>query len=279
MRRRLEHQQVDLWFLTTEDTTYARLVESRERMGCLHDSVESNGYAASALRRAFLMRRTFLRIILSQYADVPPEAWSFRRDRFGKPEIMGPALGKGPAFSLSKTEGLMACAVASSRPVGVDAEAITDNGDADEIAQRFFAPSENAALARLSLSERRQRFFELWSLKEAYSKALGLGLRLSFDAISFAPTGNGHFQAAFGSAVADDPQDWVFSVSRPNDRHLLSLAVARRPDEARNSWRDNIELTVRRFERAVLEEVFPRPNSCTNIAQAPVRIEERRTIR
>ena len=75
-------------------------------------------------------------------------------------------------FSLSHSGKYAVCAIADS-PVGVDIEEIKENRP--EIARRFFNPEE---LKYISDAE---SFYRIWTLKEGYLKAVGLGMRLPLD--------------------------------------------------------------------------------------------------
>lgn len=66
----------------------------------------------------------------------------------------------------------MALALARS-PVGVDVELV---GPAQEPAWNMLSPREQAALRRHPAEDRWPAFLALWTAKEAYLKAIGLGL-------------------------------------------------------------------------------------------------------
>lgn len=270
MRRTLHAHQVHLWYLRTEELA-AHVDKAGRDVVSSRDLVESIRFATIELRDAFLLRRAFLRTVLSQYDDVAPRAWEFRRDRLGKPEIAQPLASPKLQFSMSKTAGLVACAIATDRSVGVDAETVSALVDTDDISQRFFASSECASLSALPEIERRRKVFELWTLKEAYSKARGLGLRQPFEKIAFSLTEEGRRQIVFADPSIDEPRNWVFVTSRPNDRDLLALAIARQPTEEPATWHDTIEVTTICFEGSV-DRLLPRPTSCTKMNRALVQM-------
>ena len=92
----------------------------------------------------------------------------FRVDKGGKPYIEGLDVN----FSISHSGTIALCAIADS-PVGVDIEKIRDIDLS--VAKKHFAPDEqDYVLEKMSLS--RQRFFEIWTRKEAYVKMLGKGI-------------------------------------------------------------------------------------------------------
>lgn len=104
-------------------------------------------------------------------------------------------------MNLSHTTGLIAVLLSDLCFSGVDVERSSRNVDPKAIAHRYFSEPESAALLSLSDPLARARFFDLWTLKEAFIKAKGMGLAIpladfSFDpdtaplGVSFAPTLN-----------------------------------------------------------------------------------------
>ena len=82
-------------------------------------------------------------------------------------------------FSLSHSGDMVMCAI-SEAEIGADTEKVTEI-DLD-IAKRYFYPEEYEMLTKIETdAERRDMFFRLWTLKESYAKALGIGMLLPFD--------------------------------------------------------------------------------------------------
>jgi 4'-phosphopantetheinyl transferase len=181
-------------------------------------------------RRQYTLAHGLLRETLSRRARVPPSAWRFERNDLGKPEIAGPAPGRSLRFNLSHTPGLVACVVAPAdryHEVGIDVEAVRDVPRLLALAARYFAPTETAALCSLPRAEQRRRFFELWTLKEAWSKARGFGLAAPFDRLAFTlhpPAGEP--RVVFDPGFPDRPDRWRFQVARIGEQHTLAVAAA-----------------------------------------------------
>lgn len=133
--------------------------------------------------------RDFLREALSQHSEVPPAEWSFRLNHRGRPELAEPFDATGIGFSVSHTAGLLAVAVGLGE-LGVDVERATARRPIARIAEDFFAPPEIALLESLPEAQRPPRFFDLWTLKEAYMKARGLGFAVELHSftVEFDPT-------------------------------------------------------------------------------------------
>ncbi len=171
-----------------------------------------------------LLSRALLRKTLSRYRDVPPQQWKFNRGAYGKPEI---ANFEVPFFfNVSHSAQLAVCAICEIGPIGVDLERTDRICSADRIAHRFFAQSEVDRLLELTDEPRRRRFFELWTLKEAYLKAKGVGLTQPLNSMSFFLKDDGTIAIQFVTK-SDDPACWAFSLFEPCLHYQLALAVQR----------------------------------------------------
>jgi 4'-phosphopantetheinyl transferase len=139
-------------------------------------------------RRLNLMARMMIRTLLSsRVPEVRPVEWIFDRDIYGKPFISGPGdeVGKRFHFNISHTDGLVAVALSEQGPVGVDVENAARVTDYQGLARRFFAPVEAGLMKDCDESSRAERFFRIWTLKEAYVKAIGKGLAHGLDSFWF----------------------------------------------------------------------------------------------
>jgi 4'-phosphopantetheinyl transferase len=195
-------------------------------------------FAFEHSKAEFRLARWLVRTTLSRHAPVEPAEWRFETNAHGRPAIARahglPAL----RFNLTHTPGLLAIAVAHGREVGLDAEDTWRPGETVGIAHRFFAPAELSALLALEAEhDRHERFFALWTLKEAYIKARGLGLALPLDCFAFTWPETG-LAFSCDPRAGDDPSRWHFTRHRPTPRHALALAVERQGDEVPAvSWR------------------------------------------
>lgn len=116
-------------------------------------------------------RRTRLRNLVVRILDVPPDAVSIAHEP-GRPPRLASPRDAGLSLSSSSRDLLAAVAV-SAGPVGVDVECVQPDA---ELPWRVLHPDEAAALRRLSSTDQARAFAQIWSAKEAYLKALGVGL-------------------------------------------------------------------------------------------------------
>jgi 4'-phosphopantetheinyl transferase len=125
----------------------------------------------------FCLARGVLRLVLGCYLHEAAERLAFEYAAHGKP-----ALARGTfAFNASHTREHLALAFAGGGAIGVDVESEKSATRMWGIARRFFAPAEQAKLAELSPDARRRALLRCWTQKEAYTKAIGLGLALRLD--------------------------------------------------------------------------------------------------
>jgi 4'-phosphopantetheinyl transferase len=220
--------EVHVWSLRPEEATDAGLLARYEALLSPDERERQARYVFPARRLQCLLGRALVRTTLSRYADVRPEAWTFRTNPWGRPEIARAAGTPPLRFNLSHAEGWLACAVTLGHEVGVDVEHVgRATGDLGALARRYFAPAEAIALLALPEAEQRERFFAYWTLKESYIKARGMGLALPLDGFRFDLSAPASPAIAFEPAIADRPERWHFEVSRPSPHHTLAVCVER----------------------------------------------------
>lgn len=169
--------------------------------------------------------QSLARFALSRHFRVAAHEWRFARDALGRPFIAWPRLEPAPHFSLSHTRGMLACLVSLTAAAAVDVEHIVHTDDLTHVADAVLARREREALGHLAGTQWTERFFDYWTLKEAYAKARGEGLGLPLGDIGFELDGPGAARVRFGPGVDDDPAAWRFWRSRLEPRHALAVAA------------------------------------------------------
>lgn len=176
-------------------------------------------------RRQYVFAHGLLRFSLSGFTpDVDPADWSFTTDRYGRPFVSAPLVGGDVYFSLSHTEGCVACAVSPCRLIGVDVEQLRNSRSLFATACSSFSSEEVDTLRPLPPAELMDRFFDYWTLKEAYLKARGSGLSFPLDQFSILISSDQKIGIRFMSDAADDPQRWHFTKRSPSGSHRLAIA-------------------------------------------------------
>ena len=191
------------------------------------ETARYNRYLVPDAAATFLAARILLRSVLSQYAALHPAEWRFEANRFGRPHIANADAPRGLEFNLSHKPGCVTCLIGAGRELGVDVEdSAAGRTNFLGIAGRFFSSPEAAALRDVPDGPRRQRFYELWTLKESYIKARGVGLGLGLSRFSFSVE-DGRATVRFAEGFDDRADAWDFRLFRPDERHVIATSVRR----------------------------------------------------
>lgn len=175
-------------------------------------------------RHEYLVTRVLVRTILGEALGMRPGALRFAPNEWGRPELSPPS----PLhFNVSHTEGLVVCLVSTEQEVGVDTELIARGPSILGLASRVFSPQEQRDLAALPAEEQAQHAVVLWTLKESYIKARGMGLSLALDGFSFRFE-EGGVRLEVEPALKDDGARWQFHIRRFGE-HLISTSMAGPP--------------------------------------------------
>ena len=154
--------------------------EERRKAGC---------FAFDRDRRRFVVARAGLRELLAVRLGMRPESVELIYGPHGKPALAREFCRGDLRFNLSHSEDVAVYAFARGREIGVDLEGVRVLPDGDDIAARFFSVRENAAYRGLNARDKPLGFFQCWTRKEAFIKALGDGLYHPLDSfdVSLAP--------------------------------------------------------------------------------------------
>ncbi|MBY5360102.1 4'-phosphopantetheinyl transferase superfamily protein [Rhizobium leguminosarum] len=125
-------------------------------------------------RASFIAGRCLLRQLLSAHTGISPSKLVLSADKHGKLRLEG---DDRLQFSLANTDGLVAVAVAPKCDhLGIDCER-ADTEIEEAAVDSYCSADERRWLAELPAREHARAAIALWTLKESYLKALGVGLR------------------------------------------------------------------------------------------------------
>jgi 4'-phosphopantetheinyl transferase len=218
--------EVHLWVLDPDAAVDPALLAAYEALLAPDERARRDRYLFAHSKREYLLTRALQRTVLSRYAEVAPAVWSFSANEHGCPEVANPGV-EGLRFNLSNTAGLIACAVSGGRDVGVDVEDTQRKSETVAVADRFFAPAEVAALRALPAEAQRARFFDYWTLKEAYIKARRMGLAIPLASFAFVLDEGRPVRVELAPELGDDAATWQFEQPALTKRHRAAVAVRR----------------------------------------------------
>lgn len=224
-RRPIPANGADLWFVHTDEVRNQTLLARCHALLSEDEKHQQQRFHFEHDRHRYLLTRAALRMVLSRYWAADPEQWRFVSNGYGKPRIVNEAIARELSFNVSHTAGLILIGVSGQDALGVDVENITPPVSLD-VADHFFAPSEARAMRSMPVERQPMRFFELWTLKEAYIKARGMGLSIPLHQFHFdLDTFVRGIEISFEPALADRSSRWSFMQFAAGPRHLVAACL------------------------------------------------------
>lgn len=220
----LHNDEVRTYFMLADEVRDPQRLASFAALLSPQETARMQRFVRAENRHEYLVAHALVRLALSRFAPVHSAAWVFTAQEHGRPVVATPA-GTRLTFSLSHCQGLVACAIAVDRDVGVDVEAAGRATGNLSVADQFFSAAETAMLHACPQQQQEERFLQLWTHKEAYLKARGLGLALPLNGFSFVITEPDQTAVSFSPSVPDDPLHWQFARARPSANHVLAVAA------------------------------------------------------
>lgn len=175
----LKSDEVHVWFAKLNQPSSQ--VISLHAILAMDERARAERFYFQRHRDQFIVAHGLLRVLLGGYLGSEPGHLRFCCNPYGKPALTKEFRGDTLRFNMSHSHGLALYAFALNRRVGVDLERVwRDLADA-QIAERFFSPCEVSSLRALPAHQQEQAFFNCWTRKEAYVKAMGKGLSLPLN--------------------------------------------------------------------------------------------------
>ena len=178
-------------------------------------------------RLEFTRSHAALRLILAQQCSCSPleieitRACEYCSDQHGRPRVVWPQTNLH--FSVSHSSGFAVIAIARQVQVGADVERILPLSTDLHILLHAFTDAERAAVLDSPEGAQLDAFYMLWTAKEAYAKARGLGLAM--ETASFEIVGLPDIPTL--SPTTDDPnQLWTLHSYIPKLGYIAAIAVA-----------------------------------------------------
>lgn len=160
------------------------------------DRERADRFRHDADRARFVFGRLLLRDLTARAVGLGVDAFRIDTEASGRPVVTG--VQRAPQVSLSHS-GRWVVAALGWRPVGVDVEQLIDEPQPDGVLRRVCSPDELALLQRLPPGERVPAFLRVWTRKEAYGKACGVGMGFALRDITV---------GLCGSRVSGTRQRW-----------------------------------------------------------------------
>ncbi|KAA3617197.1 MAG: 4'-phosphopantetheinyl transferase superfamily protein [Calditrichaeota bacterium] len=144
--------------------------EEKERASRFHFEIDHRRYSVT---------RSLLKKILGKILSKPALKIKFTFNKYGKPELVQQS--EKIFFNVSHSGNLGLIAISDIAQIGVDVEKYREEMITGDIAKRFFSDLEVTEFLSLNENEKLQGFFNCWTRKEAFIKAVGKGLSIPLN--------------------------------------------------------------------------------------------------
>jgi len=174
------------------------------------------------LRTRYIAARGILRILLGRYFQADAAEFSLAYQPHGKPELGPPWNDRGMEFNVSHSGDLAVYAFARGCPIGVDVEAIRAMPNAAGLLKRFFSAGEMAQWEETPPELQEVVFFQGWTRKEAWLKAVGSGLTFPLDQFCVTMDGPARVLSIHGDTAA--AARWSMESCQPCRSYVAAAA-------------------------------------------------------
>jgi 4'-phosphopantetheinyl transferase len=194
MKLPLEESEAHVWLIRILEIRGIRyeVLSSEEvaRAGQFAKTEDGLRYSAS---------RACLRLLLSRYTGIPAGSIVFRYNRFGKPGLKEEHDAAWIEFNVSHSGEYAMFGFSRCRPIGVDVEMMRNDSGFTDLAPEICSDEELRSLGSVAEEHRAAELYRYWTLKEAYVKAIGLGLSFPHRRVGISVTPDGYSILAGGT--------------------------------------------------------------------------------
>ena len=225
----LNENAVDIWLVGLEqsDTVRAKLWPLLNE----EEQARAKRFYFDIHRHHFIVGRGLLRILLGKYLNLAPEKIVFAYGEHGKPYLPNTTLN----FNISHSYGMALLAFTQGRELGVDIEQIRPLEDAAAIAKMNFSAKEVAEYTAVPDTQKPLAFYNCWTRKEAFIKAIGEGLTCPLDSfdVTLIPGEPAQLLQVKGSAA--EANKWRLQSLNPVEGYVGAI-IATGQDWQLNCW-------------------------------------------
>ena len=236
----LARDHVRVWYAPTTDLADPPVLERALTWLGADERVRYDRFSGDEDRRMFLLGRVMARALVADALGVAATGWRWRDGAHGRPEIADPPTAL--QFNLAHSAGLVVCALAVGRDVGVDVEDLARRRVEPAVVRRYCSLEEIRDIEG-QLDRWHDRFLRYWTLKEAYLKARGLGISVTLADLSFS-SDDTQPRIVLTRSLQGADERWMFHLAQPTGQHLIAVAAATADDVQPG-------FSVRRLEIAV----------------------------
>ena len=180
-------------------------------------------FRAGSLRNHYIAGRGMLRMLLGRYLRTDPTSFALSYQTHGKPELGPPWKAYGLEFNVSHSHELAVYAFTRGSQIGADVEWIRPMPNAAALLERFFSPEEVRQWQHIPTERQLRAFFQGWTRKEAWLKAMGSGL--SFPLNQFCVTLDDPARVLSVRGDTAEAAQWRLESCVPCEGYVATVAI------------------------------------------------------
>lgn len=137
------------------------------------EKIRMNRLLRESLKRQYVISHGFLRLLLGKYLAIVPSKIQYNYNKFKKPFcIQDPSL----YFNMSHSNNYIAYVFSYGYRAGIDIEFIKYIPKIENLFSSIASPQEGFLFEKQNEIDKTYFFYKTWTIKEAFLKALGVGL-------------------------------------------------------------------------------------------------------
>lgn len=219
--------EIHLWLVQLDDNILPSLFDLYVALLSKEEFIRYHGFFCSKQGHNFLICRALIRTVLGQYLGISPQNVKLSLGENGKPNLSFNEHDLNHLeFNLSHTKKVAILALTFGQEIGIDIEFEEENVS-KAIVYRYFSREEVTYIDSAPSCLQAYRFWEIWTLKEAYLKSIGLGLSAPLNAFSFNLNKPNIIKANSIPDWKDDFKKRWFAQWKPSSEHIASICMDR----------------------------------------------------
>ncbi|MEW6067029.1 MAG: 4'-phosphopantetheinyl transferase superfamily protein [Nitrospirota bacterium] len=219
----LSKKDIHIWRVALDSPVIS--VQKLKQTLSIDERIRAERFHFEKDRTYFIIRRGILRTLLGFYLGIDSRKLQFCYGKYGKPALADIS-GKGTiCFNISHSGGVALYAFTRDCEIGVDIERIRDIPEMDQVVEHFFSEREKSVFRSLPKNRQKEAFFNCWTRKEAFIKAIGDGLYLPLDKFDVSATSDEPAKLLKIEGDSKGASQWFIQDLKPANRFASAIAV------------------------------------------------------
>ncbi|WP_032112353.1 4'-phosphopantetheinyl transferase family protein [Candidatus Paracaedibacter symbiosus] len=177
------------------------------------------------LKKRYIISHGFLRILIGKYLSLPPSEVDYAYNEFLKP------LSKQNAdlyFSMSHSHNVACYAFSFHHNIGIDIEYKNNDLEVKDLGPAIMTHNESLVFEKLNKIDKLQLFYKTWTIKEAFLKALGVGLSYPLSRIETTILPKDEFKVVKLYDIKEELEEWSFFSITSLPCYLGAVAIRKK---------------------------------------------------